>query len=61
MSSCTVKLDEEKSKYAGLVQEYGFASTLLHSLRWLVQGEQQYSAVEKSVLNSCFVFLTGSS
>jgi hypothetical protein len=38
MLSCTVKLDEEKSKYAGLVQEYGFGSTLSHSLRWLVQG-----------------------
>jgi hypothetical protein len=61
MLSCTVKLDEEKSKYAGLVQEYGFGSTLLYSLRWLVQGEQQCSPVEKSVLNSCFGFLTGSS
>jgi hypothetical protein len=31
-------LDEEKSKCAGLVQEYGFGSALLHTLSWLVQG-----------------------
>jgi hypothetical protein len=30
-------LDEEKSKYAGLGQENGFGSTLLHSLWWLVK------------------------
>ncbi len=36
MWSCKVKWDEEKSKYAGLAQENGFASAYLHSLQWLV-------------------------
>jgi hypothetical protein len=30
-------LDEEKSKYAGLAQEFGFGSTLLHHMLWLVK------------------------
>jgi hypothetical protein len=37
---CTVKLDEEKSKHAGLCEEkwFGFGSAQFHSLRWLVKG-----------------------
>jgi hypothetical protein len=37
---CTVKLDEEKSKYAGLGQENGFGSAYVHSLWWLVKGPE---------------------
>jgi hypothetical protein len=29
-------MHEEKSKYAGLVEEIGFGSALLQSLHWLV-------------------------
>jgi hypothetical protein len=35
---CTVKFDEEKSKFAGLGQENGFGSACLHGLWWLVKG-----------------------
>jgi hypothetical protein len=35
---CTVKLDEEKSKHAGLAQESRFGSANLHNLPWLVNG-----------------------
>jgi hypothetical protein len=35
---CTVKFNEEKSKYAGLGQENGFGSAYLHGLWWLVKG-----------------------
>jgi hypothetical protein len=39
-SSCTVKLDEEKSKYASLALENGSGSAELHSLLWLVKAQQ---------------------
>jgi hypothetical protein len=38
MGPCTLKLDEEKSKYAGLAQEYGFGLAFLHVFLRLVQG-----------------------
>jgi hypothetical protein len=34
----SLKLDEEKSKYAGFAQEIGFSSANWHKLRWLVKG-----------------------
>jgi hypothetical protein len=36
-------LDEEKSKYAGLAQEFGFGSTLLHHLP--VAGERYVNSM----------------
>jgi hypothetical protein len=39
MWSCTVKLDEEKPKYAGLAQENALGSAKLHTFSWLVKGE----------------------
>jgi hypothetical protein len=53
--SCTVKLDEKKSKCAGLAQQIGFHSAKLHSLQWLVEGEASVCTctVKKSVINEC--------
>jgi hypothetical protein len=40
-------LDEEKSKYAGLAQEFGFGSTLLHYMPWLVKGTSSLCTCRK--------------
>jgi hypothetical protein len=37
----TLKLDEEKSKYAGSAQENSFGSAQSCTLRWLVKGKAQ--------------------
>jgi hypothetical protein len=36
--TCTVKLDEEKSKHAGLAQQNGFGLAFQHSLLRLEKG-----------------------
>jgi hypothetical protein len=51
---CTVKLDEEKSKHAGLAQENGFYHS--RSAQFAVAGERHSKAAghrqaEKSVIN----------
>jgi hypothetical protein len=38
MSPCKRKLDEEKSKHAGLVQQNGFGPAFFHSMQLLVKG-----------------------
>jgi hypothetical protein len=40
-------LDEEKSKYGGLAQEYSFGSAQLHRLRWLVKDAAMLSTCRK--------------
>jgi hypothetical protein len=46
---------KKNKKCAHLAQEFGFGSTLLHHLSWLVQGTgticHLYAPVEKSVMN----------
>jgi hypothetical protein len=41
MRPCTLNLDEEKSKHAGLAQESGFAPEYVFSLLRLVNGAQK--------------------
>jgi hypothetical protein len=36
--TCKLKLDEEKSKHAGLAQQNGFGPAFVHSLLTLIKG-----------------------
>jgi len=53
MSSCVVKLDEKKSKHAGLAQQTGFVTAQFHYRLWLVKGAatKLCELLEKSVIN----------
>jgi len=56
---CTLKLDEENSKYAGLAQENSFGSPQSHSLRWLVKSRSNAVHLQKkSVINTIWLVLS---
>jgi hypothetical protein len=51
MSPCTLKLDEQKSKYVGLAKENGFGPTFLYRLLRLLKDIKVVHLLEKIVMN----------
>jgi hypothetical protein len=49
MWPCKLELDEEKSKHAGLAQQYGFGPAFLHSLLRLVKGTTKPNTCQRRV------------